>query len=107
MYKINILELAKDENNRLILRNNLCYIIKYLGLTEIELAKMVGVTRQTISEYKNKHWMIKKNNYISLLSVIVSFVDSNIELYDRKLIYKMLTREIESMETVYNFEFKD
>ena len=107
MNEINILKLAEDENNRLILRNNLYYIRTYLGLTEKELGKMTGMTRQTISSYESKRWTIKKKVYISLLGVILSFVDSNIELYDKKLIYKMLTKEITFMETVYNFDFED
>lgn len=107
MEEINILKLAEDENNRSILRNNLCYIRKYLGLTGKQLGKMIGVSKQTITNFEHKTVVIDKAKYIALMNVIISFVDSNIELYDKKLIYKMLTKEITFMETKYEFDFKD
>jgi len=107
MKKINISKMAKDEKNRLLLRNNLRYIRKYLGLTEKQLGEMIGVTRQTINNFEIKKCVISGPFYIALLDVILSFVDSNSELYDKELIYKMLTKEITFMETKYEFDFED
>ena len=105
MKKINILKLAEDDNNRLILRNNLRYIRNYLGLTEKQLGEMIGVSKQTINNFEIKRIIIKKDKYIALLNVIISFANSNTKLYDKELIYKMLTKEITFMK--YDVNFKD
>ena len=101
MDEINILKLAEDENNRLILRNNLRYIRKYLDLSDGQLGDMIGVTRQTVNNFENKKCVITKYYYMAIFCAILSIIDSS----DKEIIYKMLTKEITFMK--YDVNFKD
>lgn len=51
--------------------DNLAMIWRKLGLTQVQLANLIGVSRHTIMKVENKKAKLSWNNFLSLLLILI------------------------------------
>ena len=100
----------KYEKEREIMKHNLKYIRGYLGLTEEDFAKLLGVTRQTINNIERGKSELSIIYYLAIREILtgrevltdltVEQIEFNLKLLEKKVISfdysKSLTFEEES-----------
>ena len=97
------IHLEATETNISILQNNFKFIEEYFNLTDVFIAKSIGVTRQTINSIKNKRYKLNKTQYLAIMYLIEGLVTED----DIDVVYDLLTKEVETMEKKFILTIKE
>jgi len=70
--------------------DNLAMLRTKLGLTQVQLANLIGVSRHTIMQVENKKAKLSRNTFLSLLLVFIKNPESDrllniLEIYTDEL----------------------